>query len=195
MAPITAMRQISDEKSTGKLPLLPYSCMYLCASVWSVYGFLAHNPGIWMANVPGVFTGLFYFQLFCRYCPKDADWLPGKQIHHKVGIAASTVYLGAVSTLLSNEMALWVVGITGNVICIALFASPLAALKTVLKQKSTRSLPFAFGLIGFINCGLWVVYGLAVLHDPFVWFPNLLGFLASAVQMALFARFGVYRYF
>lgn len=195
LAPLTAMRQIKDENTTGKLPMLPYSTMFVCASVWTTYGLLASVPGIWMANVSGVVMGTYYIYTFCRYCPKDADWLPGKQIHHKLACSSAVAFLATSAAVLPTETALFVLGMFGNLICVVMFSSPLAAIKTVLAEKRTRCLPFAFSFVGFVNCGLWTLYGLAVLHDPFIWFSNLVGFVAAAMQMALFARFGVYRYF
>jgi len=193
-APLIAVRQIQEERTTDRLPLLPYSTMYVCSSVWTAYGMLLANPGIWMASLPGVFMGLYYTRVFCQHCPKYADWLPGKQIHHVAGMVGATACLGTVVAVCPTETALFVTGLTGNILCVGLFSSPLAAIKVVLEQKNTRNLPFAFGLISFINCALFTVYGVAVLHDPFVWFPFGLGFASSVVQMALFARFGVYRY-
>ena len=38
MAPIPTIRRVSEEKSVGNLPLLPYSSMISSAFVWVVYG-------------------------------------------------------------------------------------------------------------------------------------------------------------
>ena len=74
-----------------------------------------------------------------------------------------------------------------------MFGGPLAAVKTVLADKSTKSLPFSFTVASFVNCVAWTSYGMFVIHDYVVWLPNLIGLGFSIAQLALFAKFGIYK--
>ena len=43
----------------------------------------------------------------------------------------------------------------------------------------------------FANCSTWTAFGLLVLHDPIVWFPNVLGFGSACAQLFMHAKFGI----
>ena len=57
------------------------------------------------------------------------------------------------------------VGILGNVANVFMMWGPLAAVRTVLNEKSTRSLPFMFTRASGFNSGLWTLYGVGVIQD------------------------------
>lgn len=42
--------------------------------------------------------------------------------------------------------------VTGTAVVIVMFAGPLSAMKTVIQDKSTQSLPFAMTVATFVNC-------------------------------------------
>merc|ERR1719291_65782 len=70
-----------------------------------------------------------------------------------------------------------------------MLSSPLAAIGTVIKQKSTESMPFAISLAMFFNSLSWFLYAFFVILDLFIWIPNLLGLVASIIQLLLFVIF------
>ena len=59
-------------------------------------------------------------------------------------------------------------GSLGCVLAIVLTGSPLATLRTVLKDKSTAALPFITSLAAFCNSASWSLYGLLVANDAMV---------------------------
>ena len=69
--------------------------------------------------------------------------------------------------------------------CVAMFGSPLAALKTVVTQKSAESIPLPFTLASVVNCFLWSVVGILDMQDTNVYVPNLLGLMFGLCQVAL----------
>jgi solute carrier family 50 (sugar transporter) len=78
----------------------------------------------------------------------------------------------------------------GVLLCMVMFGSPLATLKTVILTKSARSIPLPFTVASTINCFLWSVAGLFKLKDFNVYFPNLVGLTFSLVQVALKLKYG-----
>jgi solute carrier family 50 protein (sugar transporter) len=88
------------------------------------------------------------------------------------------------------DVAINTLGYVGVGMVIVMFGGPLATIKTVLKEKSTASLPFGFTIASFVNCVAWTGYGAMVIHDPFIWVPNALGLASSIAQLGLFAKFG-----
>lgn len=81
-----------------------------------------------------------------------------------------------------------IIGIVAIASSLALYASPLAAIKLVLQTRSSASLPFAMILAGTINNLLWVVYGFLV-FDLFLIVPSSVNGALGLVQVALY---GVY---
>jgi hypothetical protein len=74
---------------------------------------------------------------------------------------------------------------------VAMSGSPLVVIQTVLKEKSTASLPFWTSFVTWLNSLSWVLYGYFVAHDNLILMPNCLGLLLGSLQMALFVRFGI----
>jgi solute carrier family 50 protein (sugar transporter) len=69
-------------------------------------------------------------------------------------------------------------------------ASPLAVVRTVIKDKSTASLPFFTSLVIWFNTTSWLFYGYLVANDVLIWGPNVLGFGLASLQMCLFSVYG-----
>lgn len=182
-APFPTIRQISREKNTGSLPLLPYTCTVASAVVWTTYGILRKQPTIWSSNGIGLFLGLYYFLQFAKFGPKKSPALPGSIRQHVEGCVA--ISGGTVLGALAFPSAAPAVGILGVIMCIAMFASPLAALKTVLETKSAKSIPLPFTLAAVANCFLWSVVGVFDMKDFNIIFPNLLGLASGLTQLAL----------
>ncbi len=185
LAPVEAMMKVRKAGTTGDLPLTPYSSMAGCGMVWATYGYLLNDMTILYPNLSAIVLGSAYTAMYTKFAPPETSVMP-----HIAGLGATAVGLYAASTALPLETAVQLLGYGGSAFVISMFGGPLAAIKTVLEQKSTASLPFAFTVATFVNCTLWTSYGALVIQDPFVWFPNLLGLASSIVQLSLFARFG-----
>merc|ERR1719329_907708 len=190
---IEVVPRILRERSVGKLPLLPYSAMASQGMVWTFYGLLRGNPAIWTPNALAMVLGLFYSAVYCRFCPKDADWLPRTPKHHVAGFLATTLFCGIVTATMDPGNAFVAMGLMGNVMTLAMFGGPLAAMRTVVRERSTRSMPFGFTCAVALNCALWFFYAFFMLDDVFIYFQDGLGLVFAGVQFALFARFGIYR--
>lgn len=189
LAPMEAMNQIKRE-GVGNLPLLPYSSMAVNGCVWATYGLLLSTPGIWLPNVTGALLGFYYWRTFHKACPDNVYWLPGTKDLHVIGGGLALAGVAACATMMPVATALNTLGIAGNVAVISMFGGPLASIQHVIATKNTKSMPFAFTCATFVNCSLWSLYGMCVLHDPYIWFPNMLGFGSSCVQLSLFAKYG-----
>lgn len=78
----------------------------------------------------------------------------------------------------------------GVVLCVAMFGSPLASLKTVLLTKSAESIPLPFTLASVLNCLLWSVVGVLDMKDANIYIPNLLGLSFGFIQVGLKLMYG-----
>lgn len=75
-------------------------------------------------------------------------------------------------------------------ISVVVSGSPLAALGTVIRDKSTAALPFKTCLVMWLSSACWLGYGALVAGDPKIYIPNSLGFALASSQMLLFVIFG-----
>ena len=192
LAPIPTIVRIHLDKSVGKLPLLPYSSMISNSFVWLMYGILWGSPSIWGTSTVGVALGACYYAVFARNCGPDATSLPGTARQHLLGtmgivsINLCLAIIDASGVARTRE----IIGKEGVIICIILFASPLAALRNVIATKSAASIPLPFTLACFINCIAWFVLGWWRARDFNIYFPNILGLSCAIAQLALKGVYG-----
>ena len=184
------MQQIVRAKSVGNLPLLPYSSMFANCFLWSSYGLLKREVRIWATNGIGIAFALYYFFTFSCHSPPKSPTIPGSIQQHvranAVVVAATfaSIYLSPIS-----DPASWI-GNIAVLFCVAMFGSPLAALRTVLQTKSAKSIPLPFTLATVLNCFLWSVFGVMELNDKNVFVPNLLGLGLGLWQVILKIIYG-----
>lgn len=183
-APMPTITQIIRDKAVGNLPLLPYSSMVSSAFLWTVYGILKHDPNIWLTNLIGLVFALYYFTSFAKYAPKSSPTLPGTVRQHWQGIYC-IVFVASLLFLSGLPWAVNVVGTSAVILCIAMFASPLTALKVVLQTKSAKAIPLPFTVASLVNCFTWTVYGIVIVSDPNIYLTNALGLTFAVTQLAL----------
>ncbi|CAH9124907.1 unnamed protein product [Cuscuta epithymum] len=93
--------------------------------------------------------------------------------------------------MLSRDALRTVVGIIGNVISFILFLSPMPTFVTICKKKSVEQFSAVPYLATFINCALWVLYGLPMVHphSQLVVTTNGIGLAIETVYLLLFLIF------
>jgi solute carrier family 50 protein (sugar transporter) len=188
--PWPTIQQITRNKSVGDLPLLPYSSMIANCFLWLTYGVLKNEIKVWGTNLIGLFFAVFYFLKFARYAPLKSATLPGSIRQHVnvcFAVMAGTFGLVYLSPLKDPAS---IIGNIAVLFCVAMFGSPLAALKTVLQTRSAKSIPLPFTLATVLNCFLWSVAGLFEMKDVNIYLPNLLGLGFGLAQVALKLFFG-----
>lgn len=198
MAPYPTIRQVQKDRSVGNLPLLPYSSMIANCILWFAYGILRNESKVWFTNLVGLVFGLFYFLKFIKYTQPKSTSLPGTVRQHFQGclaiIAISAAWIFA-CYLTVRRKGMWMpyaagfIGNTAVIFCLLMFASPLSALKTVLRTRSAKSIPLPFTLATILNCFLWSVAGLGEFKDFNIYFPNLLGLAFGLIQVGLKIHF------
>jgi uncharacterized protein with PQ loop repeat len=107
---------------------------------------------------------------FAKFAPIKAETLPGSIRQHVNAILS--VFFATIGLIYMSPFKdpAAIIGQAAVVFCIALFGSPLAALKTVLKTKSAKSIPLPFTLATIANCFLWSITGLFEMHDKNIYF-------------------------
>ncbi|XP_004252656.1 bidirectional sugar transporter SWEET7 [Solanum lycopersicum] len=88
----------------------------------------------------------------------------------------------------NKEIARFAVGVIGNIIALILFLSPLPTFYRIWKKKSVEQFsPFPY-LATFVNCGLWVLYGIPLVHPHSILVVTIngTGFGIEVVYLMLF---------
>ncbi|GAA0141848.1 hypothetical protein LIER_02898 [Lithospermum erythrorhizon] len=93
--------------------------------------------------------------------------------------------------MVSAEIARTVVGIIGNIIALSLFLSPVPTFIRICKKGSVEQYSPVPYLATFVNCGLWVLYGLPMVHpkSTLVVTINGAGFIIEIVLLSLFLTY------
>lgn len=195
------MSQVAKDKSVGSLPLLPYTSMIISGFFWMMYALLVKQPKLFAADLICMILGSFYFGRFVQFANMDINADPSSQQrlsltlpgfiwqHVATCVSVILVTLILVGTA-PHELAAAVVGNLAVFFDMALFGSPLAAVKNVLMTKSAASIPLPFTLVTVLNCFLWSVTGIFEMKDVNVYFPSLVGLAFGMVQVALKLVYG-----
>ena len=184
LAPLAAMKQFKTDKSTGDVSPIPYAAMTVNGALWVIYGMLKGDPTIILPNISGFFFGAYYTYTYSLYTQKN-------MIPYYGAVVAGIGFCISVATTMDTAAAIDTIGIFGCGIVATMFGGPLGAIKTVIDDENTNSLPVAFTLATFINCVCWSSYGFFVIDDVYVWGPNLAGLAASIAQISLYAKYGL----
>ena len=202
LTPFQTALQISRDRKVGLVKPLPFAMMALNCTIWSLYGVILRD---WVplvaSNVIGVSAGAFALTTFHRFAPREQRAVTANYGVGLIGTAAvllvgcrdalvgghaSGVGSAAQAATAGQEKML---GSLGVVICVLMFASPLVAVRDVLRSRSTAGMSVA-ATMGSLACtSLWSLYGLIV-NDIFIWGPNGCGLLLSLLQLSLFLCFG-----
>ena len=147
LSPMQAMKQFRESGTTGDVSVMPYAAMAANGAAWFTYGALGSDFTIMVPNVSGLVFGSYYCHQFYTHRAPDATVLP----YFGGGAAFVTATTTAAATLPVDD-AKTIIGYAGCTLTALMFYGPLAAVGTVLKDKSAASLPLAFTLASTANC-------------------------------------------
>ena len=179
-ASVNTALKIANDKSTGQLSALPFVSLLTNCIIWTLYGYLKSDNTVLVPNAIGIVAGGFGTFIYNKY---SAD--------KPLKIYAASVILSAIASFLAFTGNWYALGLLGCLLAVAVSGSPLATLKTVIRDKSTASLPFPTSLATWCNAFSWSLYGLMIAHDPMIFGPNLMGLTLATIQMSLFVAFGM----
>ena len=179
-ASVNTALKIASDKSTGQLSALPFVSLLTNCIIWTLYGYLKSDNTVLVPNAIGIIAGGFGTFMFNKYSTDK----PMK-------IYAVSILLSAIASFLAFTGNWHTLGLLGCILAVAVSGSPLATLQTVIRDRSTASLPFPTSLATWCNAFSWSLYGLMIAHDPMIFGPNLMGLTLATIQMSLFAVFGM----
>ncbi|KAL6193737.1 hypothetical protein ACLB2K_034821 [Fragaria x ananassa] len=185
LAPVYTFARIVKNRSTEEFTSLPYVCTFLNSFLWTYYGII--KPGAYLVSTVngfGVLAEIVYISLFLTYATAN------KRANTVIWISILDVGFPAAAILvtwlaLKGDTRISAIGFLGAGLNIIMYASPLAAMKTVVTTKSVEYMPFWLSFFFFLNGGVWLFYAWLE-QDYFLGVPNGMGFLLGAVQLVLY---------
>uniref|UniRef100_K3WP44 Sugar transporter SWEET1 n=1 Tax=Globisporangium ultimum (strain ATCC 200006 / CBS 805.95 / DAOM BR144) TaxID=431595 RepID=K3WP44_GLOUD len=187
ISPLPDFYRVHKRRATGDVRVLPVVLLFVLCYTLVAYAYLVDNIfPLFAVAIFGLFTCSGFIVVFYKWS-NDRTYLHKLFAASAVVLALFTVYVVLAMTYVTHESDHEIENIVGivTIVCgIAMFASPLAAIKNVLRTKSAASLPTTMCIVNLVNCCLWIGYTM-VAYDFFVFLPNCLGALLSGVQVAL----------
>ena len=182
LAPLHTCWYIYKDGSVRDLPILPFLSLLVNCGIWTAYGICIASSPVIVPNVIGFIAGLLYTSIYVWFSNGGSD--QRKSFLASLMLLTYVMYAWTYAPPGRECLAFGRVGaFTSIVLCL----SPLTAILTVLKTKSTASMPLLPSLALFIASSLWTAYGYMDAHDVNIWLPNAIGFCAGVLQLACHA--------
>ncbi|KAL5541882.1 hypothetical protein UlMin_009592 [Ulmus minor] len=186
LSPVGTFWRIIRNRSTEDFESLPYICTLLNSSLWTYYGIIKPKE-ILVATVNGfgALVEAIYVILFLLYAPAKMRANTGFLVGIlNVGFLATAILVTRLA--LEGDAGTDALGFICAGLNIIMYGSPLAAMKTVVTNKSVEYMPFFLSFALFLNGGIWTFYAFLV-DDIFLGVPNGIGFLLGIAQLVLYA--------
>ncbi|RLN54005.1 hypothetical protein BBJ28_00015426 [Nothophytophthora sp. Chile5] len=191
LSPLPDFWRIHKTRCTGDVSILPIALLFCNCYMWAMYGFMVGNIfPVFVVNLFGMLTSVGFSAVYYRWSTERP------RVHQlwaraSVVLAIGTFYRilgGCGATNQSADQVAATLGFMSVGVNIALYASPLANMKTVIQTKNAASLPISISAVFLGNAILWVIYAFAV-SDMFVLVPNTLGMALCTAQVALYVMY------
>ncbi|KAG0575878.1 hypothetical protein M758_5G036700 [Ceratodon purpureus] len=188
VSPIPTFIKIFKKKSVGDYSGIPYVATLLNCLLWTTYGlpWVKMQALVVSVNAAGTVLALIYIALYLTYAQKS--------IRMKVMTLSLAVVVGFIGVLVlvlevvpDKEKRKLIIGTLAVVFSILMYASPLTIMRTVIKTRSVKYMPFLLSLFNFLNGVVWTGYAFIGGIDIFIVIPNGLGALSGVLQLALYA--------
>ncbi|EFJ26802.1 hypothetical protein SELMODRAFT_412592 [Selaginella moellendorffii] len=190
LSPAPTFRSIVKNHTTGDFSGAPYVATLFNCLLWVLYGlpFVTSNSVLVITiNTIGCVIESVYLGIFLFYASKRIE---KARVAGMISIVL-TVYLGIVLAVFmaskDHHTRRKFAGICCAVVTIAMYASPLSIMRTVISTKSVQYMPLLPLVAGLFNGATWTAYGfLGQPHDYYIVVPNLVGACLAVIQLILY---------
>ena len=139
----TALKIVRD-KSVGTMPMLPFASLVANCAIWTWYGALlnegAGDTTVMLPNASGMCVGLLASAIYLKYSPS-------KQLPLVAGTIGIVGAVSAAAMTMPSAEVLPYIGYLGDLLAVVLMASPLSTMRSVIQEKSTRSMALPISVV------------------------------------------------
>ncbi|CAK9206323.1 unnamed protein product [Sphagnum troendelagicum] len=185
LVPMITFRKVIMRKSVGDYSGTPYVTTLLNCLLWVFYGSSAVTNTTLIISINGAGLALeaIYISIHLLYGTDESR----KKVGGGTFFVIVTFVLMAICVMwkVALENRVLVVGSICVVVNILMYASPLTAMRNVIKSKSVVSMPIGLSVASFFNGLIWTAYG-GIKGDKFILIPNGLGLVFCISQFVLY---------
>lgn len=140
------------DKSVGTMPMLPFASLVANCAIWTWYGALlnegAGDTTVMLPNASGLCVGIIASAIYLKYSPS-------KQIPLVAGTIGIVGAVSAAAMTMPSAEVLPYIGYLGDLLAVILMASPLSTMRSVIQEKSTRSMALPISVVRGSTCLPW----------------------------------------
>jgi uncharacterized protein with PQ loop repeat len=137
--------------------MIPFLSLLVNSVIWTFYGLLKGDKTVTLPNVSGAIAGAYCCLIYANYV---------SSINVIVVSCSMVLVLSAIYWFSQGDT--MTLGAFGCILAVILMGSPLATLMTVVREKSTDSMPISTSLTAWLNALSWSLYGILVARDSMV---------------------------
>ncbi|KAK6925950.1 SWEET sugar transporter [Dillenia turbinata] len=195
-APLLTFSRVIKKKSTEEFSCVPYIIALLNCLLYTWYGLpiVSHkweNFPVVTINGLGILLEFSFIIIYIWFASAKAK---ARNLVKIVMIVVPVLLAFCITALVSafafhdHRHRKVFVGSVGLVASVAMYGSPLVAVKQVIQTKSVEFMPFYLSFFSFLASSLWLAYGL-LSHDIFLASPNLVGSPLGILQLVLYCKY------
>lgn len=174
-------QRIRQRGTTDGTSVAPFLLTLISCTCWFGYGELRNDETVLFVNAVGFIVQALYFMYYYK---KTRIKTQLKRLAAMEVLICITTYWFVRSNY-TQDVKENVLGLICMILNVSSIGSPLLDVGTVIRTKSTESLPFLL-CAGNLTCSLlWLCYG-HVVDDFYMKVPNSIAVIISAFQLSLF---------
>ncbi|KAF5202589.1 Bidirectional sugar transporter sweet16 [Thalictrum thalictroides] len=188
LSPVGTFKRVVKKKSIENFSGITYVCTLLSTSLWTFYGIL--KPGGFLVatvNGAGAFLQSIYIILYLIYAPKDTK-VKYLKLVGALNIGCLGLVIALILFVVHGSHRLNILGLLCAGLTLAMYGSPLSAMRTVMKTKSVEYMSFLLSFFLSLNAAVWSAYAVLV-KDYFIGVPNAIGLVLGLAQLALYLAY------
>ncbi|KAH9519166.1 hypothetical protein Btru_074875 [Bulinus truncatus] len=154
--------------NTGDISPVPFIAFFVSAAIWFKYGLMMKITNVILTSGLGTLLQFLYICFYYVYCTKKTQFY-GFFIIGTIILFIPLLYVTFFEeeiNVATQNIGLYCAGV--GILC---YASPLATLSKVIKQKSTSSISFPLCFVNFLCAVEWSLYGAAI--EDYVLLKNM----------------------
>ncbi|KAK7385028.1 hypothetical protein VNO78_30735 [Psophocarpus tetragonolobus] len=191
-APSVTFKRVIRKKSTEEFSCIPYIVALLNCLLFTWYGLPVVSkkwenfPLVTVNGVGILFELAFVLIYFWFSTPKGK--VKVAMITVPVLIVFSAIAIASSFAFKDHRHRKNLVGGVGLGVSIAMYSSPLVAMKKVIQTKSVEFMPLPLSFFSFLASTMWLTYGLLI-RDIYVAGPSVIGTPVGIIQLFLHCKY------
>ena len=153
---------------------------YVNCFIWFIYGDMIFSDQVKISNMIAALINLIFMLIYLAF--ELRKYFVDAILNTLILITGSWACYRALTIVIDDDRVVGDICIGTTII---IFISPIQILYKVLKEKNYNIIPVFSAIIYLFTCLFWFVYAIFI-KDFYLAFPNLLGIILSAVEIAVY---------